>query len=66
MSPVKNENKTDDDVFDAITDGGLKKKMSQHMVETVKSKSEDDDIFKSICGGNLRKKIAENNTFDER
>ncbi len=26
MSPVKNEKKTDDDVFDAITEGDLKKK----------------------------------------
>ncbi len=63
MSPIKNEKKTDDDVFDVITEGDLKKETSQHVVETVKSNSEDDIEFKSICGGNLRKKIAENNTF---
>jgi hypothetical protein len=63
MSPDKNEKKTDDDVFNVITEGDLKKKMSQHVVETVKSNSEDEYAFKSICGGNLRKKIAENNTF---
>jgi hypothetical protein len=63
MSPIKNEKRLDDDVFDAITEGDLKKKMSQHVVETVKSNSEDENLFKSICGGNLRKKIAKNNTF---
>jgi hypothetical protein len=62
-SPVKNEKKTDDDVFDAITEGHLKKKMSQHVVLTVKSNSKDANAFKFICGCNLRKKIAENNTF---
>jgi hypothetical protein len=41
----------------------LKKKMSQHVVETVKSNSEDENVFKSIFGGDLRNKIAENNTF---
>ncbi len=55
--------KTDDDVFYAITEGDFKKKMSQHVVETVKSYSEDENVFKSICGGNMRKKTAENNTF---
>ncbi len=63
MSPVKNEKKTDDDVFDTITEGDLKKKMSQHVMETVKSNFEDENVFKSIYGGDLRKKIAENNTF---
>jgi hypothetical protein len=46
-----------------ITERGLKKKMSQHVVETVKSNSEDENVFKSICGGNLKKKIAGNITF---
>jgi hypothetical protein len=63
MSPIKNEKKTDNDVFDAITEADLKKKMSQHVVETVKSNFEDGNVFKSICGGDLRDKIAENNTF---
>jgi hypothetical protein len=63
MSPVKNEKKTDDDVLDTITEGDLKKKMSQHVVETVKFNSKDENVFKSICGRDLRKKIAENNTF---
>jgi hypothetical protein len=63
MSYFKNEKNTDDDVFDAITEENLKKKMSQHVVEPVKSNSEDENVFKSIFGGNLRKKIAENNTF---
>jgi hypothetical protein len=63
MFPVKNEKKTDDDVFDMINEGDLKKKMSQHVVETVKSNSEDENVFKSVCGGDLRKKNAENNTF---
>ncbi len=62
-SPVKNEKKTDDGVFDTITERDLKKKMSQHVVETAKSTSEDENVFKSICGGDLRKKIAEYNTF---
>jgi hypothetical protein len=44
ITPVKNEKKTDDDVFDAITEGDLKKKMSQHVVETVKSNSEDEGV----------------------
>jgi hypothetical protein len=57
MSPVKYEKKTDDDIFDAITEGNLRKKMSQHFVETVKSNNEDENVFKSICGGNLRKKL---------
>ncbi len=63
LSPVKNEKRTDDDVFDPITERDLRKEMSQHVVETFKSNSEDENVFKSICGGNLRKKIAENNTF---
>jgi hypothetical protein len=47
------------DVFStAITEGDLKKKMSQHVVETVKSNSEDENVSKSICGGDLRKKTA--------
>ncbi len=53
----------DDDVFNEITEGDLKKKMSQHVVETVKSNSEDENVFKSICCGDLRKKLAESNTF---
>jgi hypothetical protein len=63
MSPVKNEKKTDGDVFGTITERDLKKKMSQCVEETVKSNSEDENVFKSICGGNLRKKVAENNIF---
>ncbi len=55
--------KTDDDVFDTITKGDLKKKMSQHVVETVKFNSKDENVFKSIGGSNLRKKNAGNNTF---
>jgi hypothetical protein len=51
MSPVENEKKTDDDVFNAITEGDLKKEISQHVVETVKSNSQDENVFKSICGG---------------
>ncbi len=41
----------------------MKKKLSQHVVETIKSNSEDENVFKPICGGDLTKKIAENNTF---
>jgi hypothetical protein len=63
MSPVKNEKKTDDDLFDVITEGDLKNKKSQHVAKTVKSNSEDENEFKSICCGNLRKKIAENYTI---
>jgi hypothetical protein len=63
MSPVENEKKTDDDKFNVITEGDMKKKISQHLVETVKSNSEDENVFKFICGGDLRKKIVENNTF---
>ncbi len=51
MSSIKIEKKTDDDVFDTITEGDLKKKMSQHVAETVKSNSEDENVFKSMCGG---------------
>ncbi len=46
-----------------IIEGDLKKKMSQHVAESVKSNSEDENVFKSICGGNSWKKIAQNNTF---
>jgi hypothetical protein len=53
----------DDDVFNQMTEGDLKNKMSKHVVDTVKSNSEDENVLKSIFGGDLRKKLAESNTF---
>jgi hypothetical protein len=57
---IKIERKKDDDIFDAISEGDLKKKISQNVAETFKSNSEDENIFKSICGGVLKKKISQN------
>ncbi len=54
------ERKKDDDVSNGISEGDLKKKMSQHVAETFKSNSEYENIFKSICGGDLKKKISQN------
>ncbi len=42
-------------VVNQMTERDLKKKMSQHVVDTAKSNSEDENVFKSICGGDLRK-----------
>ncbi len=53
----------DDDVVNQMTEGDLKKKVSQHVVDTAKSNSEDENVFKLICGGDLRKKLAESTTF---
>jgi hypothetical protein len=50
-------------VFNQMTEGDLKNKMSKLVVDTVKSNSEDENVFKSICGDDLRKKLAESNTF---
>ncbi len=36
---IKIERKKDDDIFNTISEGDLKKKMSQHMAETFKSNS---------------------------
>ncbi len=55
----------DNDFVNQMTEGDLKKKNSQHVVDTATSNSEDENVFKSVCGGDLRKKLAENNTFNQ-
>ncbi len=52
---IEIERKKDDDNFDSISEGDLKKKMSQQMAIKIERKK-DDDNFNVISEGDLKKK----------
>ncbi len=55
---IKIERKKDEDDFNSISEGDLKKKMSQHLAIKIEKKK-DDDIFNAISEGNLKKKMSQ-------
>ncbi len=55
---IKIEREKDDDIFNALSEGDLKKKISQHVAETFKSNSKDENIFKSICVKDFQVKLG--------
>ena len=55
---IKIERKKDDDIFNTISEGDLKKKMSRHVAEIFKSNSKDENIFKSICVKDFQVKLG--------
>jgi hypothetical protein len=58
---IEIERKKDGDDFNSISEGDLKKKMSQHMAIKIERKK-DNDIFNTICERDLKKNMSQHVT----